>query len=138
VNNQLNVKRHVGEPLPKTHTESTTKVNNYSEFKVNQLAQLQQQCSKQLQSLKETVVDLALLELQVKKITSTDTILNSCDQCVGKDSNLCERCIVYIGEHMERYPNASDTAKKDQLDITIFDAVFDAIFDEGQEDAYWL
>jgi hypothetical protein len=138
VNNQLNIKRHVGEPLPKNHAENATKVKNHSALKVDQLAHLQRQCSKQLQSLKETYSDLVCLELQVKKITSTDPVLNSCNQCVGKDSTLCERCVIYIGKHTEKHPNSSEATKKRQLSIVVFDAMFDAIFDEGQEDAYWL
>ena len=84
----------------------------------------------QLQSLKEAAVDLARLEMQVKKITATDTIINSCDQCVGKYLNLCGRCMLYIGEHIKKHPNSSKNAQKSQSDIVFFD--------EGQEDAYWL
>jgi hypothetical protein len=130
VNNQLNIKRQITEPLRITKTENTTKLNSYSESKVDRLAQLKLQRSRKLQSLKETAVDLARLEMQVKKITATDTIINSCDQCVGKYLNLCGRCMLYIGEHIKKHPNSSKDAQKSQSDIVFFD--------EGQEDAYWL
>ena len=138
MNNRLNIKHHVGEPLPKNYTENATKVKNHSELKVDQLAHLQRQCSKQLQSLKEIYSDLVCLELQVKKITSTDPIVNNCNQCVGKTSNLCGRCVIYIGKHTVKHPNSSEAAEKGQLSIAVFDAMVDAIFDEGQEDGYWL
>jgi hypothetical protein len=130
VNKQLSIKRQVSEPLLITKTKHTTKVNNYSEYKLDQLVQLQQQCSKQWKSLKATANNLAHLEKQVKKIKETSIILTSCDQCAGAALNVCGKCLLYIGGEIERYPSAPDTIEKDQLRI--------AVLDEGQEDAYWL
>jgi hypothetical protein len=130
VNRQLSIKRQVSEPLLTTQTKHTTKVNSYSEHKLDQLVQLQQQCSKQWKFLKATANNLAHLEKQVKKIKETDIILTSCDECAGAALNVCGKCLLYIEGQIERYPSAPDTIEKDQLRI--------AVLDEGQEDAYWL
>jgi hypothetical protein len=130
VNKQLGIKRQVSGPLPITKTKHTTKVNSYSEYKLEQLVQLQQQCSKQWKSLKATENNMARLEKQVKKIKETDIIFTSCDQCAGAALNVCRKCLLYIGGQIDRYPSAPDTIEKDQLHI--------AVLDEGQEDAYWL
>ena len=122
MNKQLSIKRQASEPLLITKTKNTAKVNRSSEYKVDQLIQLQQQCSKQWKSLKATAIELAHLEIQVKKI--------NCDQCVGTDLNLCGKCMLYIGGQIEKFPRSSDVLEQDQLRISALD--------EGQEDAYWL
>ena len=130
MNKKSSIKRQVSEPLLTTQTKHTTEVNSYSGYKLDQLVQLQQQCSKQWKSLKATANNLARLERKVKKIKEKDIILTSCDQCAGAALNVCGKCVQYIGGKIERYPSPPDTIEKDQLHI--------AFLDEGQEDAYWL
>lgn len=130
MNKQVSIKRQVCEPLLITQTKNTTKVNSYSEYKMDQLIRLQRKYSRQWQSLEATATELARLEIQVKKTKYADATLTNCDQCVGKDLHLCGKCMIYIGGQIKGSPNAADAIEQGQLRITALD--------EGQEDAYWL
>ena len=100
---QLLIKWQTSELLSIAQAKYTNQVNSDSNWKIDQLIQLQNQYAEQSKSspalkhhhLKAISNELAHLKNQEKEIKYVDIILDDCDQCLGKSLKLCGKCILY-------------------------------------------